>query len=311
MNEFKPEQEETLRQVEESIRESIETVFQTGVNPEAQVRLGEIARFNREFFDESFREGLVLVKIPHKNSDSGEEYFLFSHQTSAQISDLMVMGDGIAEFNPEEHLDAMQEVVDQIYGAFSTSSADVIAADLDYGLTEGAHGESSLLDIADDSWMTAEFTLELEQAHILYHLLSPAALDNFTGQKPKPSTADVPAESVAPQAEGAPQGAPQTAQFQSFGPEQPGEQKLEDIEMLMDLRLPITIELGRTSMFIKDILKLSPGSIVELDKLSGDPVDIYVNEKKFAEGEVVVIDENFGVRITDLIRPEDRLRKLS
>jgi len=107
-------------------------------------------------------------------------------------------------------------------------------------------------------------------------------------------------------------GQPQPASFQSFGPSfDEGDKDLGEIEMLMDLRLPITIELGRTSMFIKDILKLAPGSIVELDKLSGDPVDLYVNDKKFAEGEVVVIDENFGVRITELIKPEERIKKLS
>jgi len=78
----------------------------------------------------------------------------------------------------------------------------------------------------------------------------------------------------------------------------------------MDLELPVIIELGRTSMFIRDILELSPGSIVELNKLSGEPIDLYINDKKFAQGEVVVIDENFGIRITDLVRVEDRIRTL-
>ena len=83
-----------------------------------------------------------------------------------------------------------------------------------------------------------------------------------------------------------------------------------NIDMLMDLELPVIIELGRTSMFIRDILELGPGSIVELNKLSGEPVDLYVNDKKFALGEVVVIDENFGIRITDLLKVEDRIRSL-
>ena len=78
----------------------------------------------------------------------------------------------------------------------------------------------------------------------------------------------------------------------------------------MDLSLPITVELGRLMMTIQDILELGQGAIVELDKLAGEPVDLLVNDKKFAEGEVVVVDENFGVRITSLVNPRDRLGSL-
>ena len=75
----------------------------------------------------------------------------------------------------------------------------------------------------------------------------------------------------------------------------------------MDVPLEVTVELGRTKKYIKEILEFSPGSIIELDKLAGDPVDILVNGKIIAKGEVVVIDENFGVRITDIINPSKRI----
>jgi flagellar motor switch protein FliN/FliY len=84
----------------------------------------------------------------------------------------------------------------------------------------------------------------------------------------------------------------------------------QSIDMLMDVNLPISIELGRTRMTIQDILALGPGSVVELNKLAGEPVDLLVNYKVVARGEVVVIDENFGVRITQLLTPEERLRAL-
>ena len=83
-----------------------------------------------------------------------------------------------------------------------------------------------------------------------------------------------------------------------------------NIGMLMDLELPVTVELGRIRMMVKDILELGPGALIELNKFSGEPVDIYVNEKKFAEGEVVVVEQNFGVRITALIGPDERLMNL-
>lgn len=80
------------------------------------------------------------------------------------------------------------------------------------------------------------------------------------------------------------------------------------IEMLYDLQLPVSIELGRTNMLIRDILRLARGSVIEFDKLASEPVDVLVNGKKVAEGEVVVIDKHFGIRITTLVDPADRLR---
>lgn len=83
-----------------------------------------------------------------------------------------------------------------------------------------------------------------------------------------------------------------------------------NLDTLMDLELPIVVELGRVKMQLKDILELGPGGIVELSKFSGEPVDLFVNSKKFAEGEVVVIDQNFGVRITALVSQKERIANL-
>jgi flagellar motor switch protein FliN/FliY len=85
----------------------------------------------------------------------------------------------------------------------------------------------------------------------------------------------------------------------------------KNLDLLLDVNLPISIELGRTTMRIKDILSLGPGSVVELKKLAGEPVDLLVNDKIVAKGEVVVVDENFGLRITSLLSPEERLRSLN
>ena len=89
-----------------------------------------------------------------------------------------------------------------------------------------------------------------------------------------------------------------------------GQPEARNIDMLMDVNLPVSIELGRTRMAITDILALGPGSVVELNKLAGEPVDVMVNGKAVAKGEVVVIDENFGVRVTQLLTAEERLRSL-
>ena len=78
------------------------------------------------------------------------------------------------------------------------------------------------------------------------------------------------------------------------------------INMLMDVNLLFTVELGRTQMPIKHVLELQKGSVVELDRVAGEPVDVYVNEHLMARGEVVVVDDKFGVRITELIAPETK-----
>jgi flagellar motor switch protein FliN/FliY len=101
----------------------------------------------------------------------------------------------------------------------------------------------------------------------------------------------------------------QPIQYQSFDSEQWAAEK-ESIDLIKDIPLEVTVELGRTKKLIKDILEFGPGTILELDKLAGEPVDILVNGKYIAKGEVVVIDESFGVRITDIISASKRLTKL-
>ncbi len=86
-----------------------------------------------------------------------------------------------------------------------------------------------------------------------------------------------------------------------------GENKLD---LLLDLDLMVSVELGKTAMMIKDILELGRGSIIEFDKLVSEPVDILVNGRKMAEGEVVVVDKHFGIRITSLIDPSERVKGL-
>lgn len=89
-----------------------------------------------------------------------------------------------------------------------------------------------------------------------------------------------------------------------------GVDSMEKLNFLKDLQLNIFIELGRTQMQIKEILELERGYVIELDKLASEPVDIYVNNKKIAEGEVVVIDKHFGIRIVNLVDVASRLKGL-
>ncbi|ARK30989.1 flagellar motor switch phosphatase FliY [Halalkalibacter krulwichiae] len=102
----------------------------------------------------------------------------------------------------------------------------------------------------------------------------------------------------------------QPAAFSTFENPRLTNQESNNLNMLLDIPLQVTVELGRTKRSIKEILEFTQGSIIELDKLAGEPVDILVNQKLIAKGEVVVIDENFGVRVTDIVSQEDRIKNL-
>lgn len=93
-------------------------------------------------------------------------------------------------------------------------------------------------------------------------------------------------------------------------PDQPNQKEPVNLSVLLDVPLQVTVELGRTRMTIGSLLRLSQGSVVELNRVAGEPLDIYVNNKLMARGEAVVVKEKFGVRITDVLSPEKRLENL-
>jgi flagellar motor switch protein FliN len=99
-------------------------------------------------------------------------------------------------------------------------------------------------------------------------------------------------------------------QMEQTGAKQRQQEDASGLELLMDIPLEISVELGRVKMLVKDVVELGMGSIVEIDKAAGEPVDVMVNGRVVAKGEVVVIEDNFGVRITEILTPQERLARL-
>ena len=95
------------------------------------------------------------------------------------------------------------------------------------------------------------------------------------------------------------------------GSNPPGTHVNDDLDMILDIPVQITVELGRTRIAIKNLLQLAQGSVVELDGMAGEPMDVLVNGCLIAQGEVVVVNERFGIRLTDIITPSERIRKLN
>jgi flagellar motor switch protein FliN/FliY len=108
-------------------------------------------------------------------------------------------------------------------------------------------------------------------------------------------------------------GAPKTevseVQFTEINKKEPDKSSL-DMEFILDIPLTLTVELGRNRLLISEMLQLGQGSVIELTKLAGEPMDIFVNQRLIARGEVVVVNEKFGVRLTDIVSPAERVNRL-
>jgi len=99
--------------------------------------------------------------------------------------------------------------------------------------------------------------------------------------------------------------------FPSFGGNTGNTGMMNELDMILDIPVKLTVELGRTKITIKNLLQLAHGSVVELDAMAGEPMDVLVNGTLIAQGEVVVVNDKFGIRLTDIITPSERMRKLN
>ncbi|SDL73191.1 flagellar motor switch protein FliN/FliY [Franzmannia pantelleriensis] len=134
-----------------------------------------------------------------------------------------------------------------------------------------------------------------------------------------PADDDPWAEALAEQAESeaeeaaAPDSQPEAAGSKVFKPLDKGEGSgaARDLEMVMDIPVKLSVELGRTRITIKQLLELAQGSVIELDGLAGEPMDILINGYLIAQGEVVVVDDKYGIRVTEIITPSERVQKLN
>ena len=114
------------------------------------------------------------------------------------------------------------------------------------------------------------------------------------------------ADSAAPQAAARPADI-----FPSFSGNAGSGGMMNELDMILDIPVQITVELGRTKITIKNLLQLAHGSVVELDAMAGEPMDVFVNGTLIAQGEVVVVNDKFGIRLTDIITPSERMRKIN
>jgi flagellar motor switch protein FliN/FliY len=157
-------------------------------------------------------------------------------------------------------------------------------------------------DAAADPWADDTLQAEIDAARVE----AGVGLDSGGGFS-SAAAAPTPISAGRPSSPGAAPTAVHPVQFMPLTPEAPSADQAHGIELLMDVALEVSVELGRSHMSIGEILALRTGSVIELDKLAGEPVDVSVNGTLIARGEVVVVDEKFGVRITEVVSKARRL----
>lgn len=312
--------------------EQAASVLSTVLNKRVSLDVGRCEAAGEEPVKEAVASDGLTVQVPLSGGLEGALQILVTKQDTAVLSDLMMMGNGDAEYT-DDHKDAIGELMNQVAGSFCSAlgedgggsvstgtvtveefdpsspptpweNADMVAMKLSVegrddssfavlipsalssGMMERGAGSALRGGGGEDGEEAGEdggVGLSEEELSDLAGLAGDDGGGGFDETSPAGGTTDTSMKGPAPS---------------------------ENVNMLLDVDLDLAIELGRTNLSIKRVLELAPGSIVELDRLAGEPVDLLVNNRPVAKGEVVVVDENFGIRIVSLVSPEERIRSL-
>lgn len=290
----------------------------------------------------------VAVEIQYTEGLKGDNLLIINVDDVKVITDLLMGGDGtnLEEELNELHLSAIGEVMNQMIGSSATSLASLLGKEISIsppnaftidfankrpknvfdsnehvvkinfkmeivGVLDSYIMQLIPLEFAKEMvGMLMEDQLELEPDHIIEHDPKPKTEPKTESveQKDKPQ---VPHNSYVQETDKTntmPVGV-QPVYFEQLEDTEV-EKETNNMNLILDVPLDISVELGKTQKKIHEILEFSSGSIIELDKMAGEPVDILVNGKSIAKGEVVVIDDNFGVRVTDIVNPTKRISHL-
>lgn len=324
------------------------TALSTLLNQRVEITTPTLSVIERDRIEEVIQEKNVAVHVDYTEGIRGKNMLMIKENDAKIIADLMMGGDGTGGGTElsDLHLSAVQEAMNQMMGSAATSmstlfqqkvdisppSIDVlglppkkldqfeedIIIEVSFHLSVGNLIDSNMIQL-----IPLSFAKEMIQ-QILYPeakavhssvveetVVTP--IQEVAAQTTATSEADRIPNSQSPTQTTANANV-QKVEYAAFS-EKPAASGIGsgsgNIDMLFDIPLGITVELGRTEMQIRKILELGPGAVIQLDKLAGEPVDILANHKLIAKGEVVVIEENFGVRITDIISPVDRLTKMT
>jgi flagellar motor switch protein FliN len=277
--------DQKLVDTEDKFREILEQSLSQFLEKQIPVKMESPVSFEFKELKASLPGELIVVTMVATEGAPGKALFAVSKEAAGMLGDMLLLGDGSAAFSHEEHMEPVRDLFREVEASYTSQLGLELGRRIAFDDIKIALVDLTPADFVGMGWVMVRFEAALATLVHIYKMVSMDFYEScFPDSKGSTETHEAPAIEE---------------------PEEPEDHK--EMGLVLDIELPISIELGRTSMLIRDIVKLAPGSIVELDKLSGEPVDLFVNGRIFARGEVVVVDENFAVRITELIAPHDNM----
>lgn len=276
----------------------------------------------------AFKDNTLFAHANYQKSFEGSFIYMFKPQDAAVLADLMMGGAGKVKAGKlgDLQVSAVQEAINQMNSSIYSNLSNMFSLDVNAAEVELADYDEKnppeYLEEFNCPLVTISFKLEV--GDILssnFVQVIPADVIKFqattidetvkisdTNKSLMEEETEISPEAIESMSKDAV--TVQPVQFTSFDNHPSNKSDNGNIDLLMDIKLKLSVELGRTELPIKRVLELTRGSIIELDKVAGEPVELYANDKLIAKGEVVVIEDNFGLRITSIISPDDRIKNL-
>ncbi len=345
--ELTPKEKDALGEIGNICMGSAATTLSQLLNKRVLITSPEVYVTTQQEFFNSFNTPFLAIKVKFKEGFSGYNVLIIKQHDAMVMASLMMGGDGtdLPEELSEMEISAAAEAMNQMIGTASTSLADLVNRNINIFPPETTLVKDTekpelnlpfadpvvvisfrmhIEDMLDTNIMQVmDIDTAREQSRSLWQKYGLGMEDTDTGpaEEIAATAAGPPGEETAalpPEQEVMPGGSTSAGE-DFFEQPVPGgapappqvEVDQEKLNLLLDIPLRVSVVLGRTRRPIKDVLKMTPGAIVELESMVDEPVDILVNGKLIAKGEVVVVNENFGVKITSIISTKDRINSLS
>lgn len=248
----------------------------------------------------------VLVDIDVEGEADGKMQVIIPPSVATALSDMMMGGEGIQKEEMEEDdLDATKEIVSNILGAVSsTLSAQNDLPKMNFSIKEITFKNAESTIYLGDFKNLLVYDFSIGDLHnVVMFAIDKNLIDSIEGGGAAP-------EAPAAPANNAPVSAPPSHGANYAQPTNLGSEEMRNISLLLDVRLTIRVRIGSKKMLLRDVINMDIGSIIELNQLANEPLDILVDNKKIAEGEVVIVDGNFGIQITTIGSKKERLEQL-
>jgi flagellar motor switch protein FliN/FliY len=299
------EQQNQFTQLSQELMTPLASVLTMLLNTEASVSLTGVGESTIQSGNISAPENIALIQAQLSSDPSSPIFFITTTVNAEIIAALMMGQEPGAELDADKQeafLSAVSQALAESLNQFKAKTLSIskfnlqmipVSHEVDLGVGT-AERVDAVFNIQLANGASVDMILNISTDHIA----KLCGAKTTAGPKPQASQQQSQAANDDYATVGDFMGADFAEIIDSHNPDDIDEKK--NLNLLLDIRLGLIVELGRTEMHLKEILKLTKGSIIELDRLSGEPVDLFVNNKLIARGEVVVIDDNFGLRITQL-----------